>query len=337
MDNDSSSGYDSGSSSSDPDASAGGAYSGGGDPGMTDNQPPGSPGAEPGLGGYDPPASGQPDYGTEPPGYTGQDTGTPPGQPPYGGQQPGFHQPGGYDPGSGAQPPYDYSEPRYSPPPKKGGFNWLACCGIGCGVMLLVTIAICVIMWKVIAPFVGMGVSAGKVAEDIQKTDFATVEANATEIDSATLVASPEAYAGKWLAVTGELDDDSAAQGNNMGQQGTGYVTTEMLIISDLSNTPRVGTKGDWVTAYGKIVVMDFAQVPWLKKMIEEEAAKNPDQPTPTKIVMLFAKKVELYTEDGGEAAEEAPVEEEAAPADEEAAPEDASATETEGLAESGG
>jgi hypothetical protein len=288
------------------------------------NQPP--------AGGYTPGSGGQQPGGYAPPS-------PPPGgyAPPQGGYQP---PPGGYAPPQGdpnQPPPYQPAGGGYGggygggQQRKQGGFNWLACCGIGCGVVILITVLVCALMWKVVAPFVGIGVQAGQVAQEIQKTDVATIQSSAEAVDSAALAANPEAYKDKWVAVTGELGDQSGSSGQSYGgQQGTSYMLKDFVIVSDLSQAPAVGQKGDTITAYGKIVIMDLGAIPFLKKAMEDEAAKNPAEKVPTKFVMVFAKKVELSggggetgaAKDDGSATDTG-----AAPPDESAAPSDDSSS----------
>jgi hypothetical protein len=252
------------------------------------NQPPTPPPYEPAPGGYTPPTAGPAPY-----------------QPPAGG---GYAPPGG-------QPPYQPAAGGYgggySAPPKKAGFNWLACCGIGCGVVLVLTILVCALMWKVVAPFVGMGVSAAKVGEEVQKTDLATIKGSAEAVDAATLAASPESYKDKWLDLTATLDAAPQNGASYGGQQGTSYMTKEMVMISDLSNAPAIGQPGDTIHAYGRIVIMDIGSIPFIKESLEEEAAKNPGTPVPTKFVMFMAKGVE-----GAGMATDKPADEADSPAD---------------------
>lgn len=282
------------------------------DPNQAPYQPP--------QGGYTPPVGG-PDPAAP----------TPPYQPPQpqGGYAPpagsGYAPPadGGYAPPQGGAPPYQPAGGGYGggyqAPPKKGGFNWLACCGIGCGVLILITILVCTLMWKVVAPFVGMGMEAGKVTEELGKTDLAAIKSQASPVDAAALAASPESYEGKWLDLTA-VEETMPSSGNNYsGQKGTTYFTKEMIIITDISNGPQVGQPGDTIHAYGKIVIMDMGKVPFLKQALEEEAAKKPGEKMPSKLVMFMAKAVE---DAGGSSAKprmkgQPEADDEAAPADE--------------------
>lgn len=219
------------------------------------------------------------------------------GQQPGGSQSPGQH---GYPPPDGGSQQADYGggyqqQPQggYQAPPKKGGFNWLACCGIGCGVVLVVSILVGVFMWKFIAPFVGMGMDAAKVGEEVQATDLATIQASATWVDDATLAASPEAYEGQWLELSAVLGDPTSGQGNMSGTEGTAYVTENFVMISDISKAPRVANQRESIVAYGKIFVMDLAEMmPMLKKEFEKEMASTPGMPSSGKFVIFIAKSV---------------------------------------------
>jgi hypothetical protein len=241
-----------------------------------DGQQPPAPGAYPPPGGQAPPDPATP-QGYQPPGST---YGPPPGSEPY---QPG-QSGGGYGGG-------------YQAPPKKGGFNWLACCGIGCGVVLVVGILVCVLMWKVIAPFVGMGMEVNKLSEEVKAADINTIMSSAVEVDDKTLAADPAAYAGQWVMLDAVLGDENQSGSANFGNSpATSYVTENMVMISDVSNAPRVALKGDSIVAYGKVYVMDVAEMmksfPGAKEEIEKSMAEQ-NMPGGAKIAMFFAKSVE--------------------------------------------
>lgn len=237
-----------------------------------------------------------------------------PGQNPEGGSAPEappsgpYSPPGGYEPPAGQpyMPPQTevqggYPPPAYSPPPqqKKGGFNWLACCGISCGVLLVVTIIVVLVVGKSCSGFLGPIMQMGKIAQEIEKTDIATIQSSASPVDAASLSADPASFKDQWLAVEGMLGDESDAMAQSMksqsGQDGTAYFISPDILVIDVSNAPPVGDAGDTVRAYGKAVKLDFKE---MLKFMGEEAVKelenDPQMQGHTSFVFVFAKQVDL-------------------------------------------
>lgn len=250
-----------------------------------DQQYPGQAGggqAPPEPGGY----PGQPSYPD--PGAQGQ-----PYQPP---QQPGY-PPAGYEQGyaQGGYPP----PPGAYPPAQKKPFNWLACCGISCGAMLLIGILVWVISLKTCGGFIGPLIQMGKVGQEVQKADASVVTASAQPVDAASLAAAPEAYQGQWLALEGALGDQSDPMAQEMasqsGQSGTAYYLEPNILVVDISGASAVGDEGDTVRAYGKAVKLDLKE---MLKFLGPEAMKDlesdPQMQGKTTLVMFFAKEVEL-------------------------------------------
>ncbi|MCC7477127.1 hypothetical protein IT575_01605 [bacterium] len=207
-------------------------------------------------------------------------------------------------PGQPYAPPQDpnaaYGQAPYSPPPqKKGGFNWLACCGISCGVLLLVSILVVVIVGKSCGGLWGPIMEMGKVAQEIEKTDISTIQSSASPLDSASLSADPDSFKGQWLALEGMIgaENDQMAQSmkGQSGQEGTAYFIAPDILVMDISNAPPVGDEGDTIRAYGKAVKFDLKEM--LKFMGPEalkELESDPQLQGRTNFVFVFAKQVDL-------------------------------------------
>lgn len=200
-------------------------------------------------------------------------------------------QPGGYQ----QVPP---------PPPasQRKGFNWLACCGITCLVLLILGVLLFFGCWNFIKPFYSMGVGMAKVSEVVQGTDEATVISAAVPVTTAELSAAPQNYSNQWLAVTGTVQSTSAmsnanfSSGNFNSSNTTPYMLSNSVLVMDMTKAPAVGAAGDTVTAYGQIYVMDLAEVgkiPMVGKALLEEMKKDPQFAGNSKMVFVIAKKVE--------------------------------------------
>lgn len=256
-----------------------------------DNRDPGQisdPQGQPGSGG---PGSAMPEMGYSSP---GQQPG--PYQPPqqYSQQQ----YPPQYPPQQQYGPPPGYAPPPPSPGERKG-FNWLACCGISCGVLLVLGIIVFVFFYNLVAPFIGMGVDMEKINGEIASTSVETIESQATSVGADELQANPDSYEGQWLVVTGVLSDAGAAGTSGMGSSdmpNTTYFMQPGIIIMDMSVAPSVGGSGATVEAIGKIVQMDLGKMPFFGKMIEEEMKKDPSLKTGAKMTFLLAKQVTLIS-----------------------------------------
>jgi len=224
------------------------------------------------------------------------------------GQQPGPYQPPQqysqqqyppqYPPQQQYGPPPGYAPPPPSPGERKG-FNWLACCGISCGVLLVLGIIVFVFFYNLVAPFIGMGVDMEKINGEIASTSVETIESQATSVGADELQANPDSYEGQWLVVTGVLSDAGAAGTSGMGSSdmpNTTYFMQPGIIIMDMSVAPSVGGSGATVEAIGKIVQMDLGKMPFFGKMIEEEMKKDPSLKTGAKMTFLLAKQVTLIS-----------------------------------------
>lgn len=242
------------------------------------------PGSEaPPSGPYNPPAA-QPPY--QPGGYA----------PPQGGYAPPEGSGGGYAPQPGGYPP---------PPPQKKGFNWLACCGISCGVVLLIGVIVFAVMFKSCSGIVGMGMRMQKAQQTVIATDANTIKTSATPLSKEQLNADLKGNEGKWIALSGSIGVDSNGMGQSMGSNGqqvpsTNYFIEPNIVIMDLSAAPSKGSIGDTITAYGQYTVMDLKDIPIVGKMIEEQAKTDPKMAGITQFVMFMAKEVEVTPGTGG-------------------------------------
>jgi hypothetical protein len=212
-------------------------------------------------------------------------------------QQPQYQQPGGGQ---------YYQAPPPPPAKPKKGFNWLMCCGITCGCLLIIGIIGGIGAVMVGKNFAEWGRSFDATAEDVNNTDPAQIRAEATVVDSRVLGQNPESYDGQWIAVEGVITGDvSSGTSFNMGQYGTQNSTTYVLeggvLVLDLSQMPQVGYNGDMIRAYGKAVAFDMTKMPLFGKFMEQamkEAAKN--DPTlkdvPVKMLLFYTRDVELVS-----------------------------------------
>ena len=242
----------------------------------------------------------------------------PPQAPQY--QQPpasqGYQAPPQQQHGYPQQPPQQqYQQPgggqyyQAPPPPPakpKKGFNWLMCCGITCGCLVIIAIIGGIGVWMVGKNFAEWGQSFDAAAEEVNNTPAEQIRAGATIVDSRVLGDNPESYADQWVAIEGVIAGDvSAGTSFNMGQYGTQNSTTYVLeggvIVLDLSQSPQVGYSGDMIRAYGKAMVFDMSNMPlfggFMEKAMEEAAKSDPNmQDIPVKMVMFYTKDVELLT-----------------------------------------
>jgi hypothetical protein len=238
------------------------------------------------------------------------------------------------------QQPY-IQPPPYEPPQKaRGGFNWLTCCGIGCGVALLVGIIAGFFFWKSMGGFVGDAVALAKVSSEVQSADLLQVSATAEAVTADQLVAATDSYKDKWVNFTGTVSDepDSTRAGNPGSQSGTGYYVEPNIFVLDVSNTPAIAPSGSTIQAVGKVAILDLSKIGPLK----EELENDPDSgfKGQTKMIFVITKQVTLVqgaaeltdlpsdAEDGAEGEGETGAAEGDPAAEGDAAPEDSGAEE---------
>jgi hypothetical protein len=148
-----------------------------------------------------------------------------------------------------------------------------------------------------------MGMGVAKLAETVQNTDVLTIQAQATAVDTATLMANPRTYEGQWLALSGTITSgggnmggSSFSSGNFNSEDTTQYFLSDGVMVMDVTNSPPVGAAGDMVVAYGQIYVLDFAELskmPLVGKAIEEEMKKDPQFAGQSLFVFFVAKQVD--------------------------------------------
>jgi hypothetical protein len=221
------------------------------------------------------------------------------------------------DPGTQMPQQSSYTPPPPPPPPQKKGFNWLACCGITCLVLIVIGALLFWGCWQFISPFVGMGVEMAQVGESVTSTDITTIRSAAVDVSTTDLVDTTNVFEGQWLALEGEIIGDfgGSAQfssGNFNAEDATQYTLEDNIIVLDMSQAPRVALAGDRLRAYGKIAVMDMGEMgkmPFVGQAIEEEMQKDPEMAKNMRMIFFIAKEVEAVAGDSGESAGEEPVE----------------------------
>ncbi|MCB1221379.1 MAG: hypothetical protein H7A35_07870 [Planctomycetales bacterium] len=205
---------------------------------------------------------------------------------------------GSQDPGGGYQP----MEPTYGPPPKKKGFNWLACCGIGCGVVVIIAIIMGFAGFNFVNKIAG---GAMKVAMELESTDAATIRAQAQSEDATVVAGNPSGYTSQWVAMNCTVmtpeefgrtyfggssssgDWQSSDFQNQSGQQGTMYLVEGGFMVIDSSNAPTKAQPGDRIIAYGKPFVMDFSAIPGMD---------DKDMQQLSNLKMFMAKEVDVVS-----------------------------------------
>jgi len=206
-----------------------------------------------------------------------------------------------YQPQGGYLPP--------PPPPPRKGFNWLACCGITCVVLLIVGGLVGYCGYRVFQPFFSMGMQLQQLFADVQQTDILTIKSAAMPVDTSLLTSSPATYEGQWLELEGQIVNTNAfggssfSSGNVNTQQTTNYMLEENVILMDITQSPAVGGPGDSILAYGQIYswdLMEMEKMPFIGKAITEEMKKDPSLQGNTQVVFFVAKEVTLAAANTG-------------------------------------
>jgi len=197
------------------------------------------------------------------------------------------YSPDAYSPGPG-QPPYP------APPERGGGFNWLACCGIGCGVLLVIGVVAFYAVWHFAKPIISAGVELGKVADEVKRGN---APASAAAVKPEELGQHEEQYDNQWIAVSGRVADDPGPQIDKMRQNpslqnSTAYYIKPNIVLLDVSTATATAHQGDIVSAIGKPVQMDFAKM--LGPLATREMEKNNDMGDMKKIVFLICNGVKV-------------------------------------------
>jgi hypothetical protein len=206
-------------------------------------------------------------------------------------------QPGGYGPAPGQAG--DYGQPGgYQAPPKKAGFNWLACCGIGCGVVLVITLLVGMLMWKSCAPLFEMGKQAETLTKEVRSSNAEQVRAEASYVDSTELGSIADTLAGQWIAVEGVVLGLDAMSGSSFSSGGfnssdsTSYLLEGGVMVLDMSKAPNVASVGDTMIAYGKCVVFDMTKLPFIGGIMEQAAKEDPE------LAAMGGKMIFFFTQD---------------------------------------
>jgi len=202
-----------------------------------------------------------------------------------------------------------YIPPPPPPPqPAKKGFNWLACCGITCLVLVIIGALMAWGCYRMAKPFIAMIAEMKVIQEEVMRTDSATVRSAATAVDGSTLTQTPSDYKDKWLAVEDTIVSTTMGAnpfsgGNAQAQNATQYTLTSGIMVIDLSNAPPVGSGGDTIRAYGKAYIMDWKDLekaPIFGKLVEELKKESAPGANTLQLPIVIAKEVELVTAGGG-------------------------------------
>lgn len=208
-----------------------------------------------------------------------------------------MHSPGAQAPDGGYQP----MQPGYSPPKKKGGFNWLACWGISCGVMLLLAIISGFFIYSAVKKVMDSVQPMIEAASELESTSIEDIRAAAVNMDAEEAGASPESYSEQWLALEGEVmnpaefvstyyptgGDTASEIRSSASQEGTMYMLRGGIMLIDTSNSSNVASAGERVRGYGKLMVIDLAAIPMVGPIIAQELGEN------SKFSLFVAKQVE--------------------------------------------
>lgn len=217
-------------------------------------------------------------------------------------------------------PPYQPGQQQYPPPgsfspqpqAQKKSFNWLACCGITCLVLVIILGAVGYCGYRTVLPFMNVGMQMNSLPQTIADADIATIKANATFVTPELLVSETSQYQDQWLRLEGVLEAEGEAFGGPPGASGTENATTYVMagniLVMDLSETPSVAGAGETIIAYGKCFGWDLREmesIPFFGKYIAEELKKAPELGGNMQMVFFFAKEVERVGVAGDDAAVE--------------------------------
>lgn len=221
------------------------------------------------------------------------------GQPETAPQAPGTAQPTG-------QLPYQYQGGYQPPPPPKKGFNWLACCGISCVVLLVVGGLVTYCSIRFFQPLIALGMEMGTLYASVEQTDLATIQGSAEPVGASELGVNPSAYEGKWLELTAQIASNNPFGGASMQSgavntdESTNYLLEQGIILMDITNAPPAGGSGDRVVAYGQVFVwdiMELEKMPLVGKAIVEGMKQEPAMQGREEVVFFIAKDVALAPE----------------------------------------
>ena len=233
------------------------------------------------------------------------DTGAPPAQQPY--QPP-------------QQPAASYPPP---PQPQSRGFNWLACCGITCLVLLIVGGLVGYCGYRAFKPLLDLVFGLDAVAGEVRSAELQTIKDGAMELDTGMLVGNATMYEQQWLALEGEIATVGFPEEMNFSgrqfntEQTTNYILDNNVIVLDLTQAAPVGSVGDRIRVYGRCYVWDLDKAEddsFISGMVREVMEQDPDWAGSTTLIFCFAKEVTRVS-----VADGAPAEPADTPADQEA------------------
>jgi len=238
-----------------------------------------------------------------------------------------------YTPPPEQQPLQPYGQGMPPPAPaRRGGFPWLACCGITCLVLIILGGGMTFCTYQMVKPFMNMGMEIAKISDEVKKADIAMIRQQASPVTVEQLVANAALYEGKWVAVEGTVTSNTSGSSSNFSagdfstEDSTNYTLTNNVVVMDVTKSPPVASPGQKIRAYGKFYIWDLAsisQMPFVGPALEQEMKKDPQFAQTSKIIMVIAKQVELASgsfpgaPQGKPPAEEQPAQEPPSPMEE--------------------
>ena len=218
--------------------------------------------------------------------------------------------------GAGTRQPPGQSYPPPPPPPQRKPFNWLACCGISCVILLIVGGLIGYGCYRMAQPFVQVGMEMVELENRVSSTAIETIENEAVAVSAAEFSSNPDAYRDQWLVIEGQVDSLSAnaSFGNSSASgstDGTTYVIDGTVIVIDITNTPHVAKPAESIRAYGQAMswsMESMTSMPIIGGLMKQAMEEDPTFKDAMGMTFFIAKKVELIpgsgARDSGSAAE---------------------------------
>ena len=221
--------------------------------------------------------------------------------------QPGAGGGAPYQPPQQPQQPYGYQQAPPPPAPQKKGFNWLACCGITCLVLVIIVGGVSFCAYKTFAPLLNPVFEIAKISEEVKSAKMTDIQSDTIEVDTQMLYDNPKDFKGRWLALTGEVidDDSNSTIGADTFTNGefTTFALENNVVLMDISNSASGITTGDQIKAYGQCYgwdLMEIEKAPFFGKEMAAEMRKDPSLAGNTKIIFFMAKGIEVVQVGGG-------------------------------------
>jgi hypothetical protein len=196
-------------------------------------------------------------------------------------------------------PPAGYAPP---PPPQKKGFNWLACCGITCLVLVIIFGGMSYCGYRMLAPIINMGFQLESISQNVKSADAATIKASPISVTPEQLASDATLYKGQWLRLEGELasadtfSSSSFSTGDFSTEDATSYVMSSNILVMDVTGAPAVAGAGDTIVAYGQYYgwdLLELEKIPFVGKIIVDEMKNDPNLGGNTQMIFFLAKEVE--------------------------------------------